>query len=242
MSRFYEELAEYWPLVSPLSDYEEEATYIGTLLRGRHLLELGSGGGHVAWWLRDRFALTLVDRSEAMLAMSRRILPEAEHVVGDMRTVRLGRTFDAVLVHDAIDYMTTEEDLDRLFATIRVHLVPGGVAVLVPDDLRETFAPSTDHEGADDPSSPRGIRVLEWSWDPDPNDTQVSTVYAFVVRDANGAVTSFAETHVTGLFPEATWLDRLERAGFTAKRVLEETEDDREPRRIFVATRKPDAP
>jgi trans-aconitate methyltransferase len=57
--------------------------------------------------------MTLVDLSEEMLVVSRRLNPECEHLLGDMRTLRLGRSFDAVFVHDAIDYMTTEADLRR---------------------------------------------------------------------------------------------------------------------------------
>ncbi len=34
---------------------------------------------------------------------SRELNPDCEHVLGDMRTLRLGRTFDAVFVHDAVD-------------------------------------------------------------------------------------------------------------------------------------------
>ena len=41
------------------------------------------------------------------------------HHVGDLRSVRLGETFDAVLVHDAIDYMTTEVELRAAFETAR---------------------------------------------------------------------------------------------------------------------------
>jgi hypothetical protein len=36
-----------------------------------------------------------------------------------MRTVRLGETFDAVLVHDAISYMTSEADRLSVFETAR---------------------------------------------------------------------------------------------------------------------------
>ena len=42
--------------------------------------------------------MTLVDLSDGMLAVSRQLNPECEHHLGDMRTVRLGRTFDAVWV------------------------------------------------------------------------------------------------------------------------------------------------
>jgi SAM-dependent methyltransferase len=111
--RFYTDLASWWPLISAPEEYAEEAAFAASLLRmanppTRTVLELGSGGGSNAFHLKSEFELTLVDLSEEMLAVSRQLNPECEHLLGDMRTVRLGRCFDAVLVHDAIDYMTTE--------------------------------------------------------------------------------------------------------------------------------------
>ena len=50
--------------------------------------------------------------------------------VGDMRTVRLGETFVAVLIHDAISYMTTEADLMAVFGTARAHLRPDGLLIV----------------------------------------------------------------------------------------------------------------
>src|SRR5437016_6221523 len=110
MTRFYTDLAEWWPLISPPSEYADEAPFAVELLRSasrpvREVLELGSGGGNMASHLKADFTMTLVDLSEDMLAVSRRLNPDCEHIAGDMRTVRLGRTFDAVLVHDAICYM-----------------------------------------------------------------------------------------------------------------------------------------
>jgi hypothetical protein len=52
----------------------------------------------------------LTDLSEPMLECSRRLNPECAHAAGDMRTLDLGRTFDLVLAHDAIDYMLSEDD------------------------------------------------------------------------------------------------------------------------------------
>ena len=112
---FYGELARWWPLISPVEDYAEEAAEAATVLQMaagpvREVLELGSGGGHNAAYLKRQFAMTLTDLSEDMLAVSRALNPECEHAQGDMRTIRLGRLFDAVFIHDAIDYMTTESD------------------------------------------------------------------------------------------------------------------------------------
>ena len=107
-----------------------------------------------------------------MLELSRSINPECEHIEGDMRTLRLtGRTFDAVFVHDAVSYLTTEADLRAAFETAFVHLRPGGAALFEPDHVRETYADATDHGGHDsaDPSDPRALRYLQWRTDPDPD-------------------------------------------------------------------------
>lgn len=141
--RFYGDLAVWWPLVSPPEEYAEEAAYAATILGSasipvREVLELGSGGGSIAFHPKTRYLMTLVDLSSEMLDVSRRLNPSCEHLPGDMRTVRLGRTFDAVFVHDAIDYMTTEEDLRQAIETAYVHCGPGAIVVFVPDCTRET--------------------------------------------------------------------------------------------------------
>ena len=99
----------------------------------RTVLELGSGGGNNASHLKARFDMVLVEPSAGMRAVSRALNPECEHIDGDMRTVRLGRQFDAVFVHDAVCYMTTESDLRLAIETAFVHCRPGGVALFAPD-------------------------------------------------------------------------------------------------------------
>jgi len=241
--RFYGELAAWWPLISPPEDYAEEAAFIASVLDGArgpvdHVLELGSGGGHNAVHLKSRFSMTLVDLSAGMLEVSRRLNPECEHRLGDMRTVRLGRLFDAVLIHDAIDYMTTEDDLRLAVSTAFEHCRPGGLGVFVPDDTVETFTESSDHDGRDSVEQPgRGVRYLEWTWDPDPADSWTQTEYAFLLRDVAGLVRVVHESHRTGIFGRATWLGVLAEAGFDADAITEETTDDRPPRTLFVGRR-----
>ena len=171
--RLYADLAHLWPLMSPPEDYADEGARLRSELRARlgpgraRLLELGTGGGHLLHHLAGEFEATAVDLSEAMLAHSRRLNPGVAHHVGDMRTVRLGATFDAVLIHDAIDYMRTEDDLRAAFATARAHLRPGGLFLAIPDDYVETFtSPRIAHEtrrkdGAE-------LTYVEYSTDPDP--------------------------------------------------------------------------
>ena len=153
-----------------------------------------------------------------------------------MRTVRLGRTFDAVLVHDAIDYMTTEADLRLAMDTAMAHLRPGGVAVFVPDETRERFFESTEQDGNDGPDG-WGVRYLSWTWDPDPSDDCVLTEYVFMLRTPQGPVRSVHETHATGVFSISTWMRLLAEAGFAAEPVRELTLEERAPRTMFVGKR-----
>jgi trans-aconitate methyltransferase len=216
--RLYNELAVWWPLLSAPEDYAEEAAfYQKTLMAAavrplNTLLELGSGGGNNASFLKARFRMTLTDRAPAMLAVSRRLNPECEHIEGDMRTLSLGRRFDAVFVHDAVVYMTTEADVRRAIDTAYEHCEPGGAALFAPDHVRETFAPLTDHGGHDDGA--RGLRYLEWTWDPDPSDTTCTVDYAYVLREQDGTVRVEHDRHIEGLFSRQQWLGWLQDAGF----------------------------
>ena len=234
--RFYSDLASWWPLISAPEEYAEEAAFAASLLRmanppTRTVLELGSGGGNNAFHLKDEFEMTLVDLSDEMLAVSRQLNPECAHLLGDMRTLRLGRSFDAVFVHDAIDYMTTEADLRRAVATAYEHCRVGGVAVFVPDDIAENYEPGTEHGGHDAPDG-RGVRYLEWSTDPDPGDNRTSGEFAFLLREADGTVQLAHDTHEFGLFPRARWLQVLTDVGFRARSVAEVTSEDRLPRGV----------
>jgi SAM-dependent methyltransferase len=237
----YGELAGWFHLLTAPEEYAEEAeVYRRLLLEGSErepetVLELGSGGGNNASHLKAHFAMTLVDRSEEMLALSSSLNPECEHIVGDMRTLRLERQFDAVFAHDAVAYMTTEEDLGALMGTAFRHCRPGGVGLFVPDYVRERFRPRTGHGGHD--GKDRSMRYLEWVWDPDPADTTHLVDFAFLLRDESGDVRVDYDRHVCGLFPQDTWLRLLREAGFVPEaRVIELS--DEPPFEAFLA-RKP---
>lgn len=215
--RLYAELAEWWPLISPVTEYAEEAAYLAQVLGAAaavpEVLDLGSGGGHVATHLKGLVKLTLVDLSPGMLAVSRRLNPECVHIQGDMRTIRLGRMFDAVLVHDAVDYVTCEAGLRQVIATAFAHCRPGGIAVFVPDYISDTFHAGSGGGGSCDEAGRQGS-FRERRSDPDPADDWVQADYEFVLRDADGTVQVVRETHRLGAFSRDTWLRALADAGF----------------------------
>ena len=240
--KLYRELASWFHLLAPPSEYAEDAEYYLKTLRSvcdggvRTLLELGSGGGNVASHLKRTLELTLVDIAPEMLDVSRSINPRVEHVVGDMRSVRLGRLYDAVLIQDAISYITNEADLERTLATAFAHLRPGGAAILAPDHIQETFESTTDCGGHDGPA--RALRYIEWLWDPDPADTTYTQDFALLLREEDGHVRVEHDRHVMGLFARDTWLSVLDAVGFSAKAVrFDHSEIPPGSHELFVATK-----
>ena len=207
----YSDLAPWFHLLTSPSDYTDEARFVTRVVDevaqggpARTLLELGSGGGNNASHLKRRFDCTLTDLSPEMLALSRTLNPECEHIQGDMRTLSLGRTFDAVFVHDAIAYLTTEDDLRATLETVAAHLRPGGAALMVPDTTRELFAPGTRHGGHDGDDG-RSLRYLEWTHAPEPGGSTYVTDYAIVARGPGDELRIVHDRHTLGLFPRATW-------------------------------------
>jgi SAM-dependent methyltransferase len=234
--KLYDELADWWPVFSDAEEYRREVAHFMRVLqaatrpRPRTVLELGSGGGSSALHLKKRFAMTLVDASPRMLRVSRRANPDCEHVRGDIRSIRLGRTFDAIYTHDAICHMTTETDLRAVMRTAYEHCRPGGVALFVPDFVRETFEEGTEQGGND---SERGsVRFLQWMVDPDPTDTEYVVDFAIVLRDRRGRARVVHDRHVQGLFPRARWMRLLREVGFKPSIVR-----DSKVREAFLAHR-----
>lgn len=220
--KLYRGLAGWFHLLTNPADYAEESRYFRRALiehakpRPRTLLELGSGGGNNASHMKRHFEMTLVDLSPDMLKVSRELNPKLKHVQGDMRSVRLGRQFDAVFAHDALMYMTSERDLRAAIETAFVHTRPRGVALFVPDFTRERFRPATIC-GGHDAYDGRALRYIEWTWDPDPDDTWFNVDFAYLLRERNGRMRAVHDRHVHGVFPRRDWLRFLREAGFRAR-------------------------
>ncbi len=221
MTELYDNLADWWPVISPPSEYAEEAALYVDMIRTaahtqvREVLELGSGGGNNASHMKRAFAMTLVEPAVRMRELSRALNPECTHMAGDMRDVRLGRTFDAVFVHDAVMYMTTEDDLRAALATAAAHLAPGGVALVAPDATAETFEEATEHGGGED-AGRRRARYLQWTLPPALGETSFETHYALLLHEPDGTVRAAHDVHREGLFGRATWMRLFGEVGLAA--------------------------
>jgi SAM-dependent methyltransferase len=221
INRLYSDLSYLWPIVSPPEEYGSEAAFFVDVVReelgpGRHeLLELGVGGGHNLSHLTTDLECTAVDLSPDMLALSQGLNPEIPHHVGDMRNIRLEQTFDAVLVHDSASYLLTVQDLEETFATAAAHLRPGGVLMVAPDWVQETFPDGWVYTW-DRKRGDIEVNIQEVMVDPDPADTQVESTYTYTIKK-DGKTTIEVDTHITGLFSLNTWTDLMGQAGFSVE-------------------------
>jgi SAM-dependent methyltransferase len=235
----YDELTPWYRLLDPVADHADEAAaYAAALARGGvapggTLLELGAGAGGNAFFIKQHYRCTLTDLSPGMQALSRALNPECEHLPGDMRTLRLGRTFDGVMVHDAIAYMTTRADLAAVVATAFAHTRPGGAAVFAPDYVGESFREGSHLYSGDEGG--RSLRCVEWVWDPDPADETYLAEYAFLLRE-HGDVRAVHDRHVEGLFPRAIWIEILAGAGYRVE-LFDRPFDDTTTDSIFLCRR-----
>jgi hypothetical protein len=239
-NRLYRDLADLWPLISPPEDYAAGARHWRQALRsklgsGRHeILDLGVGGGNHLSHLCGDFKATAVDLSPEMLRLSIKLNPGVDHHLGDMRTVRLGKKFKAVIIHDAINYMLTETDLKATFATSAAHLQAGGVLITSPDHFRETFR-NARVESVTRSDGETELTFIEFVHDPDPGDTVIESIMFYLIR-TGGTLRIEQDRHISGLFPLHTWLDLMQKAGFFVEQYPCREGDERRQSILLVGT------
>ncbi|MBD8530696.1 MULTISPECIES: class I SAM-dependent methyltransferase [unclassified Massilia] len=109
-----------------------EQPYLDALVQalppGAAILDLGCGTGEpILHYLRERgCAVTGVDASAAMLVIARRRFPGTRLIKGDMRTLALDQTFDAVIAWHSLFHLP-HADQRAMFATFARLLRPRGI-------------------------------------------------------------------------------------------------------------------
>ncbi len=140
----FSKYAHYYDLLYRDKDYAAEGAYIHRLIlkfapETRSILELGCGTGiHAGILAAHGYQVHGVDQSAEMLGaaskraaqLSRDLASRLSFSPGDIRTVRVGRKFDAVIsLFHVMSYQTTQDDLMASFATAKSHLTPGGIFI-----------------------------------------------------------------------------------------------------------------
>ena len=141
MTRVFDSYAAYYDLLYADKNYASEVAYCLALLAengvdGGSILDLGCGTGkHADQFARQGFSVHGVDFSELMIELAEQRKPteladRLRFEVGDVRTARLGRQFDAVIsLFHVASYQTSNQDLKAMFSTAAEHLKLGGVFI-----------------------------------------------------------------------------------------------------------------
>ena len=212
----YNELAWTEDFLADPKEYEDEISeYIGLIsstakVPVNTVLHLGCGAGGHDLYFKKHFNVTGVDISIGMLEKAKAINPEIEYIEGDMRTIRLNRQFDCVVIPDSIDYMVTLDDLKNAIQTTAIHLKSGGVLMIV-GKTKETF--QNNNFAYTGEKGDTHVTLIENNYiNPYiPNTYEITMLY--LIRK-KGKLSKYIEESKAGLFPKETWDDILNNAGF----------------------------
>ena len=225
MPKLYHQIAPWWPLISPPEEYEEEAG-----IYRRHLLDACDGSPpRTILELGQRRRPQRLPSQGAFRDDSRR--PVAAHAGHEPAAQPRMPAHSGRHAHRA-----PRPDLRlRLHPRRRgLHDHPRGPArrhrdrppplptrrrrpSSLPTTCARTTGPAPTAAAATEKT--RAPHYLECSFDPDPNDTTITTDYAFVLRSKGGSVEVVHDRHITALFPRTEWLRLLTEVGFEAEAV-----------------------
>jgi SAM-dependent methyltransferase len=136
--------SDYYDLLYQDKDYAAEAKHVNEVLQrylpgGQSILELGCGtAAHAVHLIRNGYDIHGVDVSEAMLARAEKNKKNLDSSlsrclsfsIGDIRNVRLGSTYDAVIaLFHVISYLPKNEDIRAVLYTVRSHLRKDGIFI-----------------------------------------------------------------------------------------------------------------
>jgi len=244
----YNELAWTEGLLADPGDYEGEVgRYVDLIKRySSHapytLLHLGCGAGGHDTVFKRHYAVTGVDISRGMLDRARLRHPDLEYIEDDMRTVRLGRTFDAVVIPDSIDYMSSLPELRMTIETAAAHLKPGGILLVAGKTLEifrdNNFAYTGEQENLH-------VTLLENNYINRYRPDTYEATLVYLIRE-RGELTVHTECHVLGLFPQEAWEKVFAEAGLSLQEAdLDGTYDKyllgggEYPLKIFIGRKYP---
>jgi SAM-dependent methyltransferase len=198
-------------------NYDVEADELHALIQSHRpgaasLLDVACGTGAHLLRLRRHYDVVGVDLAPAMLEEARNRLPGVQLIEGDMRSLALDRTFDAITcLFSAIGYMRSCAELDDALQSMSDHLSPGGVLVVDGGVRRQSWR------------DPGTMQVLSSSRDGlgaarvavSRRDGVSTTLELHHLVGSINAVEHLVEAHVMTLFSDDEHRDAFARAGLS---------------------------
>ncbi|MBR2988003.1 MAG: class I SAM-dependent methyltransferase [Clostridia bacterium] len=208
----YTVLASFYDKLNASVDYDGICRMIEGIFKengigqGATLLDLACGTGALTVrFAKDGYDMIAVDLSEDMLMTARDNSDEKElyplYLCQDMRELDLYGTVDGgFCCLNSLNYLETEEDLQRVFARLKHFVAPGGIFVFdvnTEHKFRKTYAENTyvyDEEGV----------YCVWQNYPEESPLAASFELTFFVEGKNGKYTRLEESQRQVWFsPEA---------------------------------------
>lgn len=176
----YDAVAEAWRQAragGAFAERRQVERLVAPLPPGAAVLDVGCGSGEpIARFLAEAgYAVTGIDAAPRLLEFARRAVPAGTFIHGDMRTVRLDRTFDAVVAWDSVFHLP-RADHGPMYARFRDWLRPGGRLLLSlggsgGDDFTSEMLGARFYYSGHEPSRARtmleetGLDIEHWEVD-----------------------------------------------------------------------------
>jgi SAM-dependent methyltransferase len=204
-----------------IKDYQAESEALHAIIQeaspgARTLLDVACGTGAHLEILRIWYQVEGVDLSPEMLEVARTRLGDVPLQVADMRTLDLGRRFDAVTcLFSAIGYVTDPGEMRSTIQRLADHVAPGGVLIVDgwvrPEDWGD------DYRGGPDVASDDDTMVVRLSFSRRTGSITEMDLH-HLVRGAEG-IEHFVEHHRLALVPTEDYVAAIEAAGLRARAV-----------------------
>lgn len=218
----YAEAARFYDLLySAGKDYAKEAELVSSLIRDRHpaaksVLDVGCGTGAHARGLIDLgFEVDGVDIEPAFVEIAATKCPEGRFMVGDMRSLAMPATYDAVVcLFSAIGYALDLEGLSASVAGMARQLAPGGVVLVDPWFQPQEMTPDHIATTVGSDSDTEVVRMSRTRI-----EGAVSTLEFEYLIGTSAGIERRSEVHELGLFTERQMVAAFDDAGLVVERV-----------------------
>ena len=127
----YEKHARAWDADRRAAGWNDKPwheRFAAGLPNGATVLDLGCGGGFpVAKYMTQRgLRVTGIDASATLISLCRERMPDHEWIIGEMRSISLGRRFEGVLAWDSFFHLN-HDDQRRMFTVFTAHAAPSAL-------------------------------------------------------------------------------------------------------------------
>lgn len=240
----YTEFATIYDRLMVTIPYDEYVTMIErasqTSLASLHILDLGCGTGTLTEKLATQGAqVTGIDLSEQMIEIAKNKKgAQAHYEVCAMQDFQLEEKYDLIVCAiDALNYLTTWEEVVTTFERVYAHLKEDGTFIFDVHSLEKMAilyeeSPFTYDDGE--------VAYI-WETEEDEEPNAIISHLAFFVEQEEGIYRRFDETHRQQTYPYEHYAHALQNIGFTIEMITADwslTPPNEESERIFFQVKK----